>query len=176
MRGKYVRPISEFRRDAAVAVSNAATAAQRLLSEPPNRRGDVESSLAMVNNCRRILHALAAISDYPTREPLQFDSDALNRVVEALAQALDDLASSLELDQGTGRDRLPDLSELSQCLENAPLAAQIAVSESVSGPKNSEALAWLFNHLKNAVDLVLATSEVLARLLRSEEPAALGNR
>ncbi len=65
MSGKGERPISEFRRDAAVAVSNAVTAGQRLLSEPPNRRGDVETSLAAVNYSRRILHALAAISDYP---------------------------------------------------------------------------------------------------------------
>jgi uncharacterized membrane protein YccC len=69
MYGKKDRPLSEYRRDASLAVSNAATAGQRLLSEPPNRHGDVESALAAVNYCRRILHALAAISDYPTREP-----------------------------------------------------------------------------------------------------------
>jgi hypothetical protein len=180
MRGKQDRPISEFRRDAAVAVANAATAAQRLLTEPPNRRGDVESSLAMVNNCRRIVHALAAISDYPTREAIQFESEALTRLVEALAKALDELASSVELAQGIGQGRLPDLSELSECLENAPPAAQIAVNGPVSSPKNSEALAWLCNHLKNAGDLVLATREVLVRLRRSEvqiaEPASLANR
>jgi uncharacterized membrane protein YccC len=64
MRGKKDRPISEYRRDAAVAVSNTVTAGQRLLSEPPKFRGDVESSLAAVSYCQRILHALAAISDY----------------------------------------------------------------------------------------------------------------
>ena len=67
--------------------------------------------------------------------------------------------------EGTSQARLPDLSDLSECLENAPLAAQIAVNGPVSSPKNSEALAWLCNHLKNASDLVLATREVLARLL-----------
>ena len=168
MRGKQVRPISEFRRDAAVAVSNAATAGQRLLSEPPNRRGDVESSLAAVNNCRRILHALAAISDYPTREPVQLESGALTRLVEALAKALDDLAASLESEQGTGRGRLPDLSELSECLENASQPAQIAANGPDGHPTNSEVPAWMFDHLKNAGDAILATREVLARLLRSE--------
>jgi uncharacterized membrane protein YccC len=180
MRGKYYRPISEFRRDAAVAVANAATAAQRLLSEPPNRRGDVESLLATVYNCRRILHALAAISDYPTREPIQFESGAITRLVEAVAKALDDLAASLELEPGAGRSRLPDLSELSERLENAPQTTQIAINAPVGSPKNSEAPVWLFDHLKNAGDLVLATREILARLLRSEvqivEPALLTNR
>jgi uncharacterized membrane protein YccC len=180
MRGKQDRPISEFRRDAAVAVANAVTAGQRLLSEPPNRRGDVESSLATVNNCRRILHALAAISDYRTRKPNQFQSDTITQLVEAVAKALDDLAASLELAPGAGRSRLPDLSELSERLENAPRPAQIAINGPEGGPKDSEASAWLFDHLKNAGDLVLATREVLARLLRSEvqiaEPASLANR
>ena len=79
MLGKKERPISEFRRDAAVAVSNASTAGQRLLSEPPDRRGDVESSLAAVNYCRRILHALAAISDYRTRKGVQLESEDAGR-------------------------------------------------------------------------------------------------
>src|ERR1700719_4988889 len=109
MCGKKDRPISEYRRDASLAVSNAATAGQRLLSEPPNRRGDVESSLAAVNYCRRILHALAAISDYPTREPIQLESDDLTRLIEALAKALDDLAASLK--KGTDPGRLADSSE-----------------------------------------------------------------
>lgn len=178
MRGKQDRPISEFRRDAAVAVSNAAIAGQRLLSEPPNRRGDVESSLATVNYCRRILYALAAISDYPTREPIRFKPDELTRLIEALAKALDDLAASLE--QGTGRGRLPDLSELSECLENAPPEVQIVAMGSAGNLKNSEAAAGLFYHLKNAGDLALAAREVVMRLLRSEiqiaEPASLANR
>ena len=85
------------------------------MSEPPNRRGDVESSLAAVNYCRRILHALAAISDYPTREPIQLESDDLTRLIEALAKALDDLAASLE--KGTDPERLADSSEILERLE-----------------------------------------------------------
>jgi uncharacterized membrane protein YccC len=168
--GKKDRPISEYRRDAALAVSNAATAGQRLLSEPPNRRGDVESSLAAVNYCRRILHALAAISDYPTREPVQLESDDLTRLVEALAKGLDDLAASLE--KGTDPGRLVDSSEI---LERVEKDLQIArqdfqtVSDvPVGNPKNSEAEAWLFYHLKNVYNLTLAAREAVSRLIRSE--------
>jgi uncharacterized membrane protein YccC len=170
MRGKKDRPISEYRRDAAVAVSNAVTAGQRLLSEPPNRRGDVESSFAAVNYCRRILHALAAISDYPTREPIQLESDDLTRLIEALAKALDDLAASLE--KGTVTGRLPDSSEILERIEKdlqiAPHDFQKVSDVPVGNPKNSETGAWLFYHLKNVYNLTLAAREAVSRLLRSE--------
>jgi uncharacterized membrane protein YccC len=174
MCGKKDRPISEYRRDAAVAVSNAVTAGQRLLSEPPNRRGDVESSFAAVNYCRRILHALAAISDYPTREPIQLESDDLTRLIEALAEALDDLAASLE--KGTDPGRLPDSSEILERLEKdlqiAPHDFQKESDVPVGNAKNSETGAWLFYHLKNVYNLTLAAREAVSRLLRSEVRSA----
>jgi uncharacterized membrane protein YccC len=161
MLGTKKRPISEFRRDAAVSVSNAATAGQRLLSEPVDRRGDVEASLAAINNCRRILHALAAISDYPTRKSTQLKSDELNGFYQALAQALDDLANSLVT--GAEPKRLSDLSLLLERLENM---VPSTFSE-IQGPQNTMTGASLFYHLKNAVDLTLTTREVISRLLRS---------
>jgi uncharacterized membrane protein YccC len=170
MCGKRDRPISEYRRDASLAVSNAATAGQRLLSEPPNRRGDVESSLAAVNYCRRILHALAAISDYPTREPIQLESDDLTRLIDALAKALDDLAASLE--KGTDPGRLADSSEILERLEkDLQIARHDFQKESdvpVGNPKSNEAEAWLFYHLKNVYNLTLAAREAVSRLIRSE--------
>jgi uncharacterized membrane protein YccC len=170
MRGKNERPISEFRRDAAVAVSNASTAGQRLLSEPPDRRGDVETSLAAVNFCRQILHALAAISDYLTRRSVPLESDELIGFFQALAEALDDLANSLVT--GTEPRRLSDLSKLLERLENIQPAA---VS---SGARNASATSAgitqtggagpsFFYHLKHAVDLTLATRETISRLLIS---------
>ena len=174
MCGKKDRPISEYRRDASLAVSNAATAGQRLLSEPPNRRGDVESSLAAVNYCRRILHALAAISDYPTREPIQLESDDLTRLIDALAKALDDLAASLE--KGTDPGRLADSSEILERLEKDLQIArhdfQKVSDVPVGNPKSNEAEAWLFYHLKNVYNLTLAAREAVSRLIRSEVRSA----
>jgi len=158
--------MSEFRRDAAVAVSNAVTAGQRLLSEPPHRRGDVETSLATVNYCRRILHALAAISDYPTREPIQLESDELIRLVESLAKALSDLAAGLAM--GIAPRRLSDLSELveelGRTLQPAPNEMQNAVDATGGNLKNSEIATWLFYHLKNAADLAVEAREAVSRL------------
>jgi uncharacterized membrane protein YccC len=165
MLGTKDRPISEFRRDAAVSVSNAATAGQRLLSEPADRRGDVEASLAAVNNCRRILHALAAISDYPTRKSVQLQSDELIGFYQALAQALDDLASSLMT--GTEPKRLSDLSILMERLEDILPALFGDRQDASQSSAHRMTGASLYYHLKNAVDLTLATREVIARLLRS---------
>jgi uncharacterized membrane protein YccC len=167
MLGKKERPISEFRRDAAVAVSNASTAGQRLLSEPADRRGDVESSLAAVNYCRRILHALTAISDYRTRKGVQLESEELVVFFEALARAWDNLENSLT--NRTEPERLADLSISLEALESGfPKISQ-------AGPvQNNVTGASLYYHLKNAVDLTLAIREVISRLLSSPvpEPAA----
>jgi uncharacterized membrane protein YccC len=160
--GKKERPISEFRRDAAVAVSNAAIAGQRLLSEPPDRRGDVETSLAAVNNCRRILHALAAISDYPTRKSVQLESGELVEFFQALAQALDDLANSL-----VARSEPRRLSDLSLLLEQLEDILPGGSRSSDKAAENRATGASLFYHLKNAVNLTLATREIISRLLRS---------
>jgi len=172
--GKEERPISEFRRDAAVAVSNAVTAGQRLLSEPPNRRGDVETSLAAVNCCRRILHGLAAISDYPTREPIQLESDELTRLIEALAEDLDNLAASLEM--GTNPRLSSDHSGLfewpEKSLQEGPGDTQILANVTVGNPKNTETAVWLYYHLKTVSDLIVAARHVVARLLRSGTQSA----
>jgi uncharacterized membrane protein YccC len=168
MLGKNERPISEFRRDAAIAVSNASTAGQRLLSEPPDRRGDVETSLAAVNNCRRILHALAAISDYPTRKSVQLDSGELVRFFLALAQALDELANSLVAK--TEPKRLSALAVLLEQLENTVPGASDSEKIFENPDRETQEIAagaTLFHHLKNAVNLTLATREVIARLITS---------
>jgi uncharacterized membrane protein YccC len=162
MLGKNERPISEFRRDAAVAVSNASIAGQRLLSEPLDRRGDVETSLATVLNCRRILHALAAISDYPTRKSIQLKSGELVELFQALAQALDDLANSLVA--RTEPRRLSDLSLLLEQLENIFPGGSRSSNEAA---KNRAPGTSLFYHLKNAVNLTLATREGISRLVKS---------
>jgi uncharacterized membrane protein YccC len=171
MSGKGERPMSEFRRDAAVAVSNAVTASQRLLSEPPNRRGDVETSLAAVNYCRQILHALAAISDYPARKPIQIESEELTRLIDGLAKALDSLAANLEVRSGPRElsDQLELYDWLEKSLQEVPPEMQFLAETTVENPKHSETIAWLFFHLKNVSDLTLAARNVVARLLGTRE-------
>jgi uncharacterized membrane protein YccC len=175
VRGKEKRPMSEFRRDAAVAVSNAATAGERLLAEPLRQRGDVEAALTAVNYCRQILHALAAISDYPARESIRLRSgyaaELLLRLVQTLADALEDLANSLEAGTGPGRSQgLSALTdELEELVRTASHEAQADTASAVGKKlKTSDTVAWLFYHLHHISDLTLGAREVVYRLLRSE--------
>jgi uncharacterized membrane protein YccC len=165
--GKKERPISEFRRDAAIAVSNASTAGQRLLSEPPARRGDVEASLASVNYCRRILHSLAALSDYPTRGAVRHQSEELIEFFQVLAESLENLAASL-----VNRTEPKPLSTLTTLLDRLESFLPSAANDRETGPgspdetmQESAISASLFYHLKNAVDLTLKLREVISRLL-----------
>ena len=156
--------MAEYRRDAAIAVSNAVIAGQRLLSEPPDHRGDVEASLAAVNYCRRLLHVLAAISDYPTRKSVQLESDELAGFFEALAQAFDDLADSLVT--GTTPRRLSDLPVLLEQMEsNLPEpSSDKRTVPSFETEQNGATSTSLIYHLRNAVDLTLAAREVIGRM------------
>jgi uncharacterized membrane protein YccC len=167
---KEERPISEFRRNAALAVSNASTAAQRLLGEPPNRRGDVEAALAAVNYTRRILHGLAAISDYPTRERIYVDSPEVSTIVEALAKAFLDLAATLEK-----REEPPRLQLISEWRSRLEMAFQAPLRESTVqnriklGKKTlDQTEEWLLYHLANVLQYTMAMRAAIARLVRSE--------
>lgn len=175
VRGREKRPMAEFRRAAAVAVSNARMAAERLLAEPTSRRGDVEASLAGVNYCRQALLALAALSDYPAREPVRLQSgasgDLLLALIDTLSDGLDALAEALE----TGAEPKPliALANLTNELEDSVRSKSPGAP--VPGPesdtyKKDETVAWLFYHLHNISDLTLNAREVVVRLLRAENP------
>ena len=167
---KQERPISEFRRNAALAVSNAATAAQRLLGEPPHRRGDVEAALAAVNYVRRILHGLAAISDYPTRGTIYVDSPEILKIVEALAKAFLDLAAALEKREEPPRLKL--ISEWRSRLETAfqaPLRKGEFPDRMKIGKKTlDQTEEWLLYHLGNVLQSTMAARAAIARLVLSE--------
>jgi hypothetical protein len=151
-------------------VSNAATAGQRLLGEPPNRRGDVEAALSAIYCTRRILHGLAAISDYPTRVRIPVKSKEAFGIVEELAKAFQDLAAALE--KGEKPPRLRFISERVNQLEmafQAPLRKGAAVLRIRVGKETlNQTEEWLFYHLANVLRLTLATREAFARLVRSE--------
>ncbi|MBV9488940.1 MAG: FUSC family protein, partial [Verrucomicrobia bacterium] len=172
LQGRVDRPMAEFRRAAAIAVSNAATAAERLLTEPPQRRGDVEATLSAANACREILHALAAISDYPTRESLPPQSGYLAKLVDAVAAGLDDLATSL--DTGSNPGPLTGVSSVNKWLEETmpalPSGGKTLPVLTVKDSKAVETGAWLFYHLNHVAELTLTAREVVSRLIQSEQP------
>jgi uncharacterized membrane protein YccC len=168
---KEKRPISEFRREAALAVSNAATAGQRLMGEPSNRRGDVEAALAAVNYTRRILHGLAAISDYPTREAIKVESKEVFRSFEALAEGFSVLAMSLEK-----REEPPRLRVISELVSRMELlfpipqkGRAVAITSRIGKETLNQTEEWLLYHLKNVLRVTLGIRETIARLVTSEQ-------
>jgi uncharacterized membrane protein YccC len=171
MLGIKKRPIAEFRRAAAIAVSNAAAAGQRLLSEPADRRGDVEASLAAVNDCRRIMYALAAISDYPARKAGKFESDALTKIFLALAEAWEELANSLE--SGSTPNRLSELTKLLEQQEIAISPDSTGDDRQTDQSAGGTTGASLYLHLRNSVNLTLRIRELIVRLLRSGTPRSI---
>jgi uncharacterized membrane protein YccC len=167
--GEEKRPLAEYRRDAALAVANAATAGQRLMSEPPHLRGNVEASMASVNYCRRILHMLAALSDYPSRHSARLGVRSLGELIAALAKAMDDLGTSLE--KGTDPRSMSELVELSDQLEKAlefgSLEARSIGSRGSKTDLADKTEEWLFYHLKTVSHLTLSTREAVSRLVLS---------
>ena len=91
---------------------------------------------------------------------------------QALAQALDELAKSLVT--GTQPKRLSDLSILLERLENMIPSVFSEMQNATQSRQSVTTGASLFYHLKNAVNLTLATREVIARLLRSTVIRAKG--
>jgi hypothetical protein len=78
---------------------------------------------------------------------------------------LDDLANSLVV--GTEPKRLSDLSILLERLENMMPSVFSEMQNATQSRQSTMTGASLFYHLKNAVDLTLATRELISRLLRS---------
>ena len=162
--------MSEFRREAALAVSNAATAGQRLLGEPPNRRGDVEAALGTVAYVRRILHSLAAISDYPTRETIKVESKEVFLSFESLADAFESLAASLEKGEEPPRLRIVSdwVSKLELIFPISRREKQQFPSRVIGQVMLNPTEEWLLYHVKNMLEVTLATREVVRRLVTSE--------
>jgi phage shock protein A len=99
---------------------------------------------------------------------VQFDSKEIAGFLQALAQALDDLATSL-VDRVAPKQLL-DLPTLLDQLESTFPEASHHATQNLSV---TETRVSLFCHLKNAVELTLAAREAVLRLagkgVRSEE-------
>src|SRR5262249_25218698 len=138
------------------------------------------AALAAVNYTRRILHGLAAISDYPTRETIRVDLPEVSTIVDALAEAFSDLASALEKREEPPRLKL--VSEWRSRLEmafQAPLRKGTAQGRIKIRQKTlDQTEEWLLYHLANVLQLTMATRAAIVRLVRSEKalsPTSVGD-
>jgi uncharacterized membrane protein YccC len=94
--GKERLSVTEMRKQSGLAVANAVNAGQRLLSEPPHLRGNVEPLLASINFCRDIFYSLSAMAHLPKEKLEQIRSETVQPIARELADDLDHLAISLQ--------------------------------------------------------------------------------
>jgi hypothetical protein len=80
------------------------------------------------------------------------------------------------LEMGTNARLSSDHSGLfewpEKSLQEALGDTQILANVTVGNPKNTETAVWLYYHLKNVSDLIVAARHVVARLLRSGTQSA----
>jgi uncharacterized membrane protein YccC len=87
------RAWQQLQRKAGLALANAATAGQRVLSEPPRLGSEVESSLAVILDMRDFFHILSAITE--SRALASSLSDNLRGLGMDLANYLDALSAGI---------------------------------------------------------------------------------
>jgi uncharacterized membrane protein YccC len=142
-------------RKAGLAVANAATLGQRVMSEPTRVGSEVESSLAAINDARDVLHILSAIME---SQALSL-SDDLRRLGMDLADFLEELATAIITNQPAPRS--PDLASWKDRLYQWR-------DDSGSGIDASRH-EWLITQFEALIDAIEALHSALFRLHAAEE-------
>jgi uncharacterized membrane protein YccC len=153
--------VSEMRKRSGLAVANAVNAGQRLLSEPPHLRGNVEPLLASINFCRDIFYSLSAIAHLPKERLEEIRSEPVQRIAWVLADDLDNLAVHLET--GQPPEPLPkNFALLNDWDQPEPSAGEEAQNQG-TGPRILFYLNALINQVKLAHDAVRRLEEAEKR-------------
>jgi uncharacterized membrane protein YccC len=142
-------------RKAGLAVANAATLGQRVMSEPTRVGSEVESSLAAITDARDILHILSAIMECQTPSL----SDNLRRLGMDLANFLEELATAIIANDPAPRS--PDLARWKDRLHQAQ-------DDSSSG-FDSARHEWLITQFEALIDAIEALHSAVFRLHAAKE-------
>jgi uncharacterized membrane protein YccC len=90
------RDLEGSKRQAALEVANAATASQRLLSEPSHVRGEIEPTLTAVNYARHFFLAVAALDEHFHEFRVFDECKEVRAFAEAASNQLNNLAVALQ--------------------------------------------------------------------------------
>jgi uncharacterized membrane protein YccC len=152
---KTWRPLQ---RKAGLALANAATAGQRVLSEPTHLGGEVESFLAAINDARDIFQILSSIVENQTQHGNP--SDNLRDLGMNLADFLEKLSAAIPSDES--KIPSPDLKSWKERLhreENIGLTDSSANSVSDSARRE-----WLVAQFEALIDAIQALHSAVSRL------------
>ncbi|MBV8216118.1 MAG: FUSC family protein [Verrucomicrobia bacterium] len=158
--GQEPLSVTEMRKRSGLAVANAVNAGQRLLSEPPHLRGDVEPLLASINFCRDIFYSLSAMAHLPKEKLEQIRSEIVQPIARELADDLDRLAVNLQSSQPP--KPLPkDFGVLNGWENEVQHGAQ-------GGAPDKATNSWTLFYLNALIDQVKLAHDAVARLEQKE--------
>ena len=155
----------QFQRKAGLALANAATAGQRVLSEPTHLGSEVESSLAVINDARDIFHILSAIMESHALSSSL--SENLRALGIDLANFLDELANRVAPDQPLPRP--PDVTGWKERLHQEQ--ARGSADHSTDSTAEADRQEWLVAQFDALIDAVQALYSAICRLHDDEEHA-----
>jgi uncharacterized membrane protein YccC len=153
--GKDRLSVTEMRKRSGLAVANAVNGGQRLLSEPPHLRGNVEALLASINFCRDIFYSLSAIAHLPKDRLEQVRTEAVQRIARELADDLDNLAVHLEAGQPP-KPRPKDFALVQDWAQAEPSAGTPAPDQAID--------PWILFYLNALIDQVKLAHDAVTRL------------
>jgi uncharacterized membrane protein YccC len=123
-----LREIERTKRQAALEMTNATTAAQRLLSEPSHVRGEIEPTLSAVNYARHLFLAIGALDEHIYEFPGRGERKEVRAFAEAISNRLNHLAEVLQT--GTTLNEFPDLDQyVDQLGENVERLSKARLEE-----------------------------------------------
>jgi uncharacterized membrane protein YccC len=150
---------------AGLALANAATAGQRVLSEPTHLGSEVESSLAVINDARDIFQILSAILEsHALSSGL---SENLRALGIDLADFLVELANRVPPDQPLPRP--PDVTGWKERLHQKQ--AHGSADPSTDSTAEAAQRKWLITHFDALIDAVQALYSAIGRLHDEEDHA-----
>jgi uncharacterized membrane protein YccC len=138
---------------AGLALANAATVGQRVLSEPTRLGSEVESSLAVITDMRDFFHIVSAIKESQASASL---SDNLRRLGMDLADYLDELAIDIARHESPGR---PNLTRWKDRLSQKKIQRPASTSSDVDAARQE----WLTTQFEALIDTVQALHSAISR-------------
>ena len=155
--GQEKLSVTEMRKRSGLAVANAVNAGQRLLSEPPHLRGEVEPLLASINFCRDIFYSLSAMAHLPKEKLEQIRSGNVQPIARELADDLENLGFNLQTSKPP--KQLPkDFAAVNNWEDKSPDRAPDRDNNS-----------WILFYLNALIDQVKLAHEAVARLERKAD-------
>jgi hypothetical protein len=152
----------QLQRKAGLALANAATVGQRVLSEPTRLGSEVESWLAVISDMRDFFHTVSVITE--SQSLISGLSDSLRHLGMDLADYLDQL--SMDIARDDPAPRRPDLIGWRDRLSRNKIQHHPGSTGSDTDTGGQE---WLITQFEALIDTIQALHSAISRAHDEEE-------